>query len=175
MSQPLVKVNREGVITVDGTVVGHVKKEMRQGLFATALGASYSGGGTAYWTPFGDDGTQLSEYGCDTRKRAVDLVVKHAQPLSVSDVKLEYGLGVDAKCVTAWVKWRGYAFGVSRYAHESEWVVDCLFTPASMMPTFSHGTGTRYTRLSVLKPEMADAATRAAIDAGVWPMVEVSA
>lgn len=155
----------------DGDNVGHVVKEMRQGLFASMLGVSYgTGEGTPYWVPFAADGTKLSETGYDTRKRAVARIVAHAQPLAVSDLKLEYGLGTDARCVTAWVKWQGYSFGVSRYASESDWVVDCLFNPESMMPVFSHGTGTRYTRLHTLKPDMAEAATRAAEAAGLWPI-----
>lgn len=166
-----VKVTREGVVMSDGQNVGHVMKEMRQGLFATALGVSYGAGeGTPYWVPFAGDGTKLSESGYDTRKRAVARIVAHAQPLKVSDLKLEYGLGSDARCVTGWVSWHGFSFGVSRYAHEPDWIVDYMSTPDSIMPAFSHGTGSRCTRLQALKPDMAEAATRAAEAAGLWPI-----
>lgn len=166
-----VKVNREGVVsTPDGTIIGHVKKDIRQGLFATAVGASYSGSGTAYYIPYAGDGTCLSEDGYPTRKRAVARIEAHAKPLTVTDVRVETGLGTYAKLVSAMVGYRGYTFGVSRYANETDWTVDFLSTPDSIMPTFSNGTGTRATRAHVLKPEMAEAATRAAIDAGLWPL-----
>lgn len=164
-----VKVTRDGVVIRDGANIGYVKKEIRQGLFSTMLGASYSTEGKSYWIPFADDGTKLSD-GYDTRKRAVSRIEKHAQPLSVSDVRIEHGWGSDRKFVHAAVSWRGYYFGVSRYAHETEWVVDFLCTPESIMPVFSNGAGTRYTRAQVLKPEFAQAATDAAIAAGVWPI-----
>lgn len=166
------KVSRDGAVMQDGKTIGRVEKVMRQGVFATILGASYSGDGTPYWIPYAADGTQLNEYGYDTRKRAVALVEAHAQPLAVSDVKVESSFFGGARFVSAWVKFKGYSFGVSRYASESEWVVDCLFTPGTMMPSFSNGTGTRVTRAHVLKPEMAEAATKAATEAGAWPLTE---
>lgn len=166
-----VKVSREGVVLADGKNVGYVKKEMRQGLHATLLGVSYGlGEGTPYWIPFTADGTRLCEEGYPTRKRAVDRLVKHAQPLRAEDFRVEYGIGSNSKCVTGWVRWQGFSAGVSRYAGEDYWVVDFLATPDSLMPVFSHGAGSRYTSLRTLKPEMADVATAAATAAGVWPM-----
>lgn len=164
-----VKVDREGVVTRGGKTLGHVKKEMRQGIFATALGAGYSAGGTPYWVPFADDGTKLHN-GYDTRKRAVARIAAHAEPLTADGFKVETGLGTSLRCVSGWVKFKGYALGVSRYAHESQWVVDFLSTPDSIMPQFSNGTGTRCTRAQVLQPDAAKAATDAAIAAGVWPI-----
>jgi hypothetical protein len=163
------KVSRDGVVTRDDTVLGHVKKEMRPGMFAALLGSDSEG--TPAWVPFAGDGTRLSD-GCDTRKRAVSLIEKHAQPLTVSDLRTEYGLGSDRKCVTAGVSFRGYYFGVSRYANEPHWVIDYLSTPESIMPTFANGTGTRATRAHILKEEMSQAATDAAIAAGVWPITD---
>lgn len=171
-----VKVTRDGSVMVDGAEIGRVEKVMRQGMFATIVGASYAAGeGTPYWIPYAADGKQLSEYGYDTRKRAVALVEKHAQPLAVSDVRTERGWGDDRQFVQAAVTWQGYYFGVSRYAHESDWVVDFLCTPESICPVFSNGAGTRYTAAKVLKPEFADAATAAAIAAGVWPIADGAA
>jgi hypothetical protein len=166
------KVSRDGTIMQDGKPIGRVEKVMRQGVFATILGASYSTEGTPYWIPYGADGKALNEYGYDTRKRAVALVEAHAQPLAVSDIKVESSFFGGRPFVSAWVKFQGYSFGVSRYANESQWVVDCLFTPGTMMPTFSNGAGTRFTKARVLKPEMAEAATKAATEAGVWPLPE---
>jgi hypothetical protein len=163
-------VSRDGVVTSpDGTIIGHVKKEIRQGIFATLIGASYSGNGTPYWIPFADDGTKLSD-GYDTRKRAVKRIEDHAQPLTVSHLEIETGLGSYQKCVTASVRFQGYWFSVSRYANEGYWVVDAMATPDSIMPVFSNGTGTRATRARALKDEFADAVTKAATDAGLWPI-----
>jgi hypothetical protein len=164
-------VSRDGVVTRGGEIIGHVKKEMRQGAFATLVGVSASSGGTAYFVPFAGDGTRLSD-GYETRKRAVARIEKHATPLTVSGLKLERGglLFSDAECVTASVEYQGYYFGVSRYADEAHWVIDYLSTPDSIMPVFSNGTGTRATAARVLKDEFADAATQAAIAAGLWPI-----
>jgi hypothetical protein len=165
-----VKVTRDGVVTVDGTNVGHVVKEMRQGMFQTILGASMSGGGTPYWVPFAADGTQLNEYGYDTRKRAVDRIVKHAQPLTVERVEVEHPWGYDQPCITAGVRFQGHYFGVSRYPSENAWVVDFYCTPDSICPVWSNGTGTRVTAARVLKDDMAAAVTAAAEAAGLWPV-----
>lgn len=166
-------VSRDGVVTSDGTIIGHVKKEMRQGMFATLLGASYSSEGTPYWIPFAGDGTKLSD-GYDTRKRAVQRIAAHAQPLTVSHLEIETGLGSYRPCVTASVRFKGYYFGVSRYATETYWVVDTMSTPDSIMPVFANGTGTRATRAQTLKDEFAEAVTEAAIAAALWPIPEES-
>lgn len=165
------KVNREGVVSRDGEIIGHVKKEMRQGIFATLLGASYSGTGTPFWIPFAADGTQLSD-GYETRKRAVERIDKHSRPLTIDRFKTERYTFGGTPFVSAWVSYQGHSFGVSRYANEDAWIVDCYFTPDSMMPVWSNGSGTRVTLAHTLKPEMAEKATEAAIAAGVWPIPE---
>lgn len=162
-----VKVSRDGVVTRGGAIIGHVKKEMRKGLFGQLLGTDSEG--SPWWIPFSDDGTRLSD-GYDTRKKAVARIEKHARPMTADGFKLEYGLGSSTRCVTGWVTFRGFAFGVSRYADESVWVVDYYSTPDSIMPVFSNGTGTRATRAQVLKGEAAQAATDAATAAGMWPI-----
>jgi hypothetical protein len=164
------KVSREGIVTRDGENIGHVEKVMRQGMFATIIGASYSGGGTPYWIPYAADGTQLNEYGYDTRKRAVQRIEAHATPLTVTDVRHEYPWGYDAPCVTAAVRFQGHYFGVSRHAHEDVWVVDFYMSPDSICPVWSNGTGTRVTTAHVLKDDMAEAVTKAAEDAELWPI-----
>lgn len=164
------KVTRDGTVTVDGKAAGRVEKEMRQGIFGTALGVSASAGGTPYWIPYLADGTRLHG-GYETRKRAVARIAKHVQPLTVEKVELETSWWpAERKYVSAWVTFQGHSFGVSRYADEPHWVVDCYFTPDSMCPAWSNGSGSRVTRAHVLKDEMHDAATAAAEAAGVWPM-----
>lgn len=166
-----IKVSRDGVVTRDGYAIGHVKKEMRQGLFATMLGASYSTEGTPYWVPFGADGTQLAD-GYDTRKRAVEVITRVAKPLTIDGFTVESGWMSDRKFVSAHVQHKGYSLGVSRYAAEKEWVIDFLMTPTSIMPTFSNGSGTRVTSARVLVDDLAELVTEAAIAAGVWPIAE---
>lgn len=164
-----VKVSRDGSVVKDGKTIGRVDKEIRQGMFATLMGAGYSATGTPYWVPFDADGRKLSD-GFDTRKRAVALVEKVALPLTVDEIRVERGLGTGRDCVTAGVRYLGHYFGVSRYAHEEYWVVDYLVMPGAFMPTFANGTGSRVTRVNALKEPLATAATEAAIAAGVWPM-----
>jgi hypothetical protein len=168
------KVTRDGAVMLDGAQIGTVVKEMRQGIFATLMGASYSAAGTPYWVPFDADGTKLSD-GYDTRKRAVSRVEKQAQPMTVEHVKVEnyYGLfsTEERKYVSAWVSYKGFSFGVSRYATEDYWVIDTYYTPDSIMPVFSNGGGTRVTRARVLQGDAEKAATDAAIAAGVWPIL----
>jgi hypothetical protein len=162
------RVSRDGNVTVDGKVIGSVKKEMRKGLFATAFGASYGiGDGTPWWIPFNADGERLSD-GFDTRKRAVSSVEKAAQPLTVTDMKVERNWN-DRPVVTGWVKYRGHSFGVSRYSAESAWFVDFYMGADAIMPAWSNGTGSRPSG-RVLKGELDKAATESAIAAGVWPL-----
>ncbi len=166
----VVKVNREGVVTRDGETIGHVKKEMRQGLFATALGVSYgTGDGTPWWIPFAGDGTQLSD-GYDTRKKAVERIDKHTRPTEISHLEIGSGWLSDAKFVSASVRHKGFWFSVSRYADEPHWVVDAMATPDSIMPVFSNGGGTRVTSARVLSDEYAVKVTEAATAAGLWPL-----
>jgi hypothetical protein len=174
-SEPKITVSRDGVVTRDGENIGHVQKEMRQGIFGTLLGASYSGSGTPYWTPFAADGTQLSEYGYDTRKRAVQRLADHAEPMTVSGLQVSQGgLMSDwsRRFVECTLRFQGHSFGVSRYATESAWVVDFYWSPDSIMPNWSNGSGTRVTRANVLKDEAASFVTKAATEAGLWPMAE---
>jgi hypothetical protein len=102
----------------------------------------------------------------------VDRIVKYAAPLTVTDVRVESGW--TGRYVSAQVAWRGYSFMVSRYAHESAWVVDMLIKPGAFMPTFANGPGSRVTRAYTLLDELADATTNAAITAGVWPMTDAA-
>lgn len=174
MTKPIVKVSREGIVSSDGTPIGKVVKEMRQGLFmalSTAIGVGYSGAGTPFWIPFDVDGKQLSD-GYDTRKRAVERVSSHAKPLTIDGFKIEQGFMGSGYFLSAWVTYQGFSFGVSRYPSESLWTIDCLFTPDSMMPTFSNGSGTRFTRAKGLKEEFDKATTEAAIASGLWPIVD---
>jgi hypothetical protein len=169
-----IKVNREGIVTVDGTPIGKVEKEMRQGLFmqmATATGVGYSGDGTPFWVPFDVDGKKLHD-GYETRKRAVARIESHVKPLAVNSLKIEHSWIGDMPFVSGWLEYQGYAFGISRYASESQWVVDYLATPDSIMPVFSNGSGSRYTSARGLKEEFDKAATDAAIAAGLWPITE---
>jgi hypothetical protein len=164
-------VTRDGVVKRGGEVIGRVEKEMRQGAFATMFGAKLgTGEGTPWWIPFDADGKRLSD-GYETRKRAVSMVEKKSQPLAVTDVKVERNWH-DVPMVTAWVKFQGHSFGVSRYASESAWVVDFYMGPDAIMPAWSNGTGSRCTSARVLKDEMHTAATDAAIAAGLWPIAE---
>lgn len=164
-------VKRDGSVMVDGQTVGRVEKEMRQGLFTTMMGAGYSSNGTPYWVPFDAEGNKLAD-GYDTRKRAVQVVERVGKPMTVSGFKVERGWGSDRPFVSAWLEMKGYAFGVSRYASESVWVVDYMSTPTSIMPVFSNGSGSRCTAARTLKDEAAEMVTQAAIAAGVWPLTE---
>lgn len=167
-------VKRDGAVVVDGKTIGRVEKEMRQGLFATALGVGYSGAGTPYWVPFDADGNKLHD-GYDTRKRAVSRVESAAQPLKAEKFERKnywplLGGGDPRPYVSGWVSMQGHSFGVSRYADEAHWVVDCYFPAGSIMPSWSNGDGSRVTSAHVLKGDAAEAATDAAIAAGVWPI-----
>lgn len=168
-----VTVKRDGAVMSDGKVIGRVEKEMRQGLFATALGVGYSGAGTPYWVPFDADGNKLHD-GYDTRKRAVSLVEANAQPLSAKDFKVEnyYGLLSRERSafVSGTVTMAGHYFGVSRYPNEDHWVVDYYVAPGAFCPSWANGSGSRCTSARVLKGDAAQAATDAAIAAGVWPI-----
>lgn len=166
-----IKVNREGIVTSDGTAIGHVVKEQRQGFFfqmATSVGVGYSGAGTPFWIPFSADGTKLHD-GYETRKRAVARIESHAKPLEITGLKIERSWA-DVPFVSGWLTNQGFSYSISRYASESRWIVDALFTPNSMMPVFSNGSGTRFTSAKGLLDEFDDAATKAAIAAGVWPI-----
>lgn len=170
-----VKVSRDGVVIRDGVNIGHVVKEMRQGLFAAGFGIRIgTGEGSPWWTPFGADGEQLSD-GYDTRKRAVEVIERVARPTTIGDFQTESGyMSWDRKFVSASVEHRGFYYGVSRYADEPYWVVDYLSTPTSIMPVFSNGSGSRVTRVNALTEDMAERVTAAAIAAGVWPIVGAS-
>lgn len=164
-----VKVSRDGTVTRDGVTIGRVEKVMRQGLFATAFGASYSGGdGTPYWVPFLADGTQLDETGYDTRKRAVALVEKVSRPTEVSGLKVERS--GDVAFVSAHFVHKGHVMGVSRYAGEASWGIDFYMSPGAFMPAWSNGSGARYLRVRGLNEELAAIVTAAAEAAGVWPI-----
>lgn len=169
-TQPKITVSREGVVTRDGKIIGHVKKEMRQGIFQTILGASASASGTPYWVPFAADGTQLNEYGYDTRKKAVDMLVKHVEPMTVSGLKIDTYYG--RRFIDATFKFKGHTFGVSHYADESAWVVDFYMSAESFFPAWSNGAGTRVTGAKVLKGDAHEFVTNAAIAAGLWPMTD---
>jgi hypothetical protein len=161
-------VSRDGVVTRDGKIIGHIKKEMRQGIFATLIGASYSGSGTPYWIPFTDDGTRLSD-GYETRKRAVKRIEDHAEPMNVPRVEVKESW-TGQKFISASVNYQGHHFGVSRYASESAWFVDFYMSPDSIMPVWSHGDGDRTVNKKALLGEAHEAADRAAIAAGIWPI-----
>jgi hypothetical protein len=165
-----ITVTRDGVVMQDGENIGHVKKEIRQGIFATLVGASYSGGGTPYWVPFAADGTQLNEYGYDTRKRAVQRIEDHAEPMHVSRIEFKSSWLGGTKFVSATLRYQGHYFSVSRYASEKAWFVDCYSSPDSIMPVWSHGDGDRTVRKQALKGEAHEAVDRAAIDGGFWPI-----
>lgn len=169
------KVSRDGTVTVDGTAVGRVERVIRQGIFATVIGASVSGSGTPYWIPYATDGTQLHEYGYDTRKRAAKRVADHAQPLAVSDLALKsaypmFGGDKPRQYVSATVTTQGHYFGVTRYASESHWIIDFYCAPDSICPVWSNGEGTRVTAGRGLADGVASVVTDAAIAAGVWPI-----
>lgn len=165
------RVAKDGTVTLDGATIGRVEKETVRGLHETMLGASVSGGGKAVWHAFDATGERLSlSYGYDTRTKAVARIVKASQPLTVTDLRREHGLGMSGECVTAWVRKQGHTFGVSRYAHEEHWIVDYYSSPDSICPVFANGTGTRFTRARGLQPEIADVVTAAAVEAGVWPI-----
>ena len=146
-------------------------------MFATILGASVSGSGTPYWIPYAADGTQLNEYGYDTRKRAVKRVADHSQPLTVSDIALRsafpmFGGDKARPYVTAAVQTQGHYFGVSRYATESHWIIDFYCAPDSICPVWSNGEGSRVTGARGLVENVAAIVTEAATAAGVWPIGE---
>ena len=172
-----VKVSRDGTVTREGVVIGSVEKVIRDGLYETQFGASY-GSNTPVWFPVTTDGKRLSKYGFNTRREAVSRLDGHTAPMTVSHVKREnhYLSGFNNESrpfVSASIRFKGYWFSVSRYATESDWIVDAYSTPDSIMPVFSHGSGARYTKLTVITDQsMIDAVNRAASDAGVWPIID---
>jgi hypothetical protein len=161
-----VKVTRDGTVTVDGKTVGRVEKRMEQRGFAYTE--------SAVWYPVNADGVQLGgRFGCDTRKKAADLVARDAQPFKADGFKVERDFSDSASFVSGWVTYRGHTFGVSRYATEQHWIVDYYAAPGAFCPTFSNGSGSRCTRAQVIGDEYADRVTAAAVAAGVWPMAGV--
>lgn len=154
-----VTVKRTGEVVADGVVAGRVEKRESESLFG------YS---RMQWIAYDADGAELGN-GYDTRKRAADRVAQNAEPLRVTHVKRGTGWS-GQEFASLIVSEAGTSFCVSRYATEDVWVVDALFQPGTMMPVFSNGDGSRVTRAYTLKDEYADAATKAAIEAGVWPL-----
>ncbi len=164
---PAIKVGKDGTVTRDGDPIGKVERIVPDGLHVRGMSVSFSD--KPLWQAYNAGGEKLG-YEEATRKRAVSRVLKDAEPVRASDFKTERGLSRSgAECITGWVTWKGYSFGVSRYPSEGYWVVDFLSTPGSMMPQFSNGTGSRYTTVRTLKGEQAKAATDEAIRVGLLP------
>jgi hypothetical protein len=163
---PTTTVTRDGRVTHEGALIGTVVKRAQEG-----LGLTFSGVGAAreQWFAVDADGKELSPIGYRTRREAVRRLESNAQPLTVTDVKLNKpnGFGQTEPYLSATVSWEGFTAMVSRYASEAAWIVDCFFTPGSSMPVFSNGMGTRYTAGRVLKGEEGAAATAAVLAAGL--------
>lgn len=164
-----VKVAKDGTVTRDGDVIGKVVKEVPDGLHIRGQGGGLhvSFSQKPLWFAHDKDGTRISEDGCDTRKAAVQAVANHAEPLTVSDVRLERELGGDRAFIHASVSWQGNHTSVSRYPHERGWVIDMLIVAGSFFPAFSNGSGTRFTKPRFLNGAQHDAANAAAVEAGL--------
>jgi hypothetical protein len=140
---------QKGTVYADGTPVGTVEKLTHDGLWSTAYGIR--SGGTE-WVGTAPDGTTFS---ADTRKDAAAKLSRYAEPLSVTSVKVDHYMG--NALVSASVSWQGNTACVSQYPEETFWVVDAFWACGAYMPTWSNGTGSRCTRVHVLKPEHAQA------------------
>jgi hypothetical protein len=162
----MIKVGKDGTVTRDDGVIGRVmKRALEAGLYETERGVSATSGGKVQWFGFDAAGQPLNTTGLDTRKRALERVVKNAEPLIVEDMKREEGPG--GTLISASVKWAGNYCGVSRYPSESAWIVDCLIVAGVFFPKWSNGTGTRYTQSRALQGEQAAAADAEAIRLGL--------
>jgi hypothetical protein len=146
---------RKNDVYADGNLVGTVEKIVHDGLWATAYGIR--AGGTE-WKGTATDGTVFD--GFDTRKAVANMLARHAQPLTVDNVKVDNWMG--ERFIYASVSWQGITAIVSQYPTEDFWVVDAFFNAGSMMPAWSNGSGSRSTAAHVLKADQA-----AAVDAAV--------
>lgn len=169
----MVKVSKDGTIKRGDDVIGRVeKRELGSGLHETERGVSF-GSDVVKWYAYDGAGTLLRELGYDKRKDAVRRVEEAAEPLTVTDMKVEtvYGLlgGDPRECVTATVRWQGNYASVSRYATETVWIVDYFKVAGTFFPVFSHGTGARYSELRSLQGEQESATTAEAVRLGLLP------
>lgn len=149
---PTIKRNE---VYVDEVLVGTVEKIVHEGLWSTSYGIR--AGGTE-WKGTAPDGTVFDGY--DKRKDVAKRLAQHARPLTVDKVGTDEWMGTPF--ISASVSWQGNTAMVSQYPSEDFWVVDCFFAAGSMMPAWSHGSGSRSTAAHVLKGEQA-----AAVDAAV--------
>lgn len=156
---PTVSIKKNNVYA-DDVLVGTVEKIVHTGLWATAYGVR--AGGTE-WKGTAPDGTVFD--GHDKRKDAAKMLARHAEPLTVTNVKIDDWMG--ERFVYAAVSWQGNTAIVSQYPSEDFWVVDAFFNAGSMMPAWSNGSGSRSTAAHVLKGEQADAVNAAVKAAGV--------
>lgn len=155
MTEP--KVTRDGTVTVDGTVRGQVVKARGFSIGAAIMGTD----GPIVWTAHDTAGEPLSGREFNTRKEAVRCVVKATDAPSVSDIHEGHGWSNTDAYVAAGLAFKGAYFGVSRYPHEAEWVVDYYVAPGAFCPTFANGEGTRVTSVRILQGEPADIVTAA--------------
>lgn len=151
---------KKNEVYVGENLVGTVEKIVHDGLWATAYGVR--AGGTE-WKGTAPDGTVFD--GGDKRKDVANLLARHAEPLTVT--KVEIGDYAGRKFIGANVSWQGNSAFVSQYPHEDFWVVDCFFRTGAVMPTWSNGSGSRFTAAHVLKADQAAAVDAAVKAAGV--------
>lgn len=151
---------KAGTVLVDGISVGTVAKVDHDGLWSDGHGIRVNGFEWVATTLAGEifDGFK-------TRKAAAARLARHAEPLTVSDVRIGDYMG--DRFIQASVTWQGHHAEVSRYPHETGWVVDAFFRPGTFFPVWSNGAGSRYTRAHVLQGEHATAADAALIESGV--------
>jgi hypothetical protein len=151
------KIAKDGTVTHKGTVLGTVSKGTEETFASALVGAPERN----VWVATDPTGYVVVS-NARTRKDAIARLVKHSEPLIVTNVERKTDHWTGQEYVSARVSWQGNTAFVTRFAFESEWVVDSLFTAGSMMPVFSNGEASRVTRSNVLIGRYADAANRAA-------------
>lgn len=150
-------------VTRDGTVVSR-DGQTRYGSVERV--EALFGGGYQY-RPLDEKGERLPMLPCRTQRDAAGRVFKHAQPLTVSDVRMVWadlleGLTLYPRPVlVGTVRERGAYWSVSRLEGERYWIADAHFT-ATGAPAWSNGTGSRVT-----VPHVMDERSTALLDAEV--------
>jgi hypothetical protein len=141
--------------------IGRVEKRVSELAFSTRT----------LWFAFDSKGEPLgSQWGYETRKRALGRVTDNVAPL---EVELEYENIYDlyqhdpVRVITGWVHQRGASYGISQRKGEDYWVVDFYARPGSIMPEWSNGTATRVTAGKVLGAELAAAVNAKAAELGL--------
>lgn len=135
------KVDRNGIVKIDGNVVGYVERTTD----GTSMVSAISGNaGPVKWIPRGTDRNALA--GCQsTRREAARIVAEYAAPITVKGMELKstyYRAPLD-QVWSASLTFQGTRMLVSRGPLESAWHIDSLTPRGAFFPTFHHGTGSR--------------------------------